>query len=94
MEKAEKNSGIEFLTEFYREKYFREYIRDGGSKIKFITGRPGSGKTCLLERLLEIAREEKYMTASFSAKRSGCTIFGKFILRSCASAISWTVSGR
>ena len=68
MEKAEKNSGIEFLTEFYREKYFREYIRDGGSKIKFITGRPGSGKTCLLERLLEIAREEKYMTASFSAK--------------------------
>lgn len=86
MEKAEKNSGIEFLTEFYREKYFREYIRDGGSKIKFITGRPGSGKTCLLERLLEIAREEKYMTASFSAKEIWMHDFREIyieILRQC-----------
>lgn len=36
--------GVEFLTDFWQEKYFQEYIRDGGSKIKFITGRPGSGK--------------------------------------------------
>ena len=42
--------GVEFLTDFWQEKYFQEYIRDGGSKIKFITGRPGSGKTHFLDR--------------------------------------------
>jgi len=29
--------GVEFLTDFWQEKYLQEYIRDGGSKIKFIT---------------------------------------------------------
>lgn len=40
--------GIGFLTDFWKEKYLQEYIKDGGSKIKFITGREGSGKTYFL----------------------------------------------
>ncbi len=68
MDTERKNDGISFLTDFYREKYFQEYIRDGGSKIKFVTGRPGSGKTFLMERLLKMAKEEHYRTAHFSAK--------------------------
>lgn len=60
--------GIEYLTEFWREKYFREYIREGGSKIKFVTGRPGSGKSFLLGVMEDIARKENYIVASFSAK--------------------------
>lgn len=60
--------GIEFLTSFWREKYLQEYIRDGGSKIKFVTGRPGSGKTHFLSLMTAIAQEEHYKTIRFSAK--------------------------
>lgn len=60
--------GIGFLTDFWQEKYFQEYIRDGGSKIKFVTGRHGSGKTHFLRLVTAIARRENYKTAQFSAK--------------------------
>lgn len=60
--------GIRFLTDFWREKYLQEYIQDGGSKIKFVTGRTGSGKTHLLKLMTAIAREENYKTVWFSAK--------------------------
>lgn len=60
--------GAGFLAEFWQEKYLREYIRDGGSKIKFVTGRPGSGKTYFLRLMTAIAQKENYRTAQFSAK--------------------------
>lgn len=60
--------GIRFLTDFWREKYLQEYIRNGGSKIKFVTGRSGSGKTHFLRLMMSIAREENYRTVWFSAK--------------------------
>ena len=60
--------GIEFLTDFWEAKYLREYIRDGGSKIKFVTGREGSGKSHFLKLVTGIARREGYKTAAFSAR--------------------------
>lgn len=60
--------GIQFLTDFWREKYLQEYIRDGGSKIKFVTGRTGSGKTHFLRLMASIAQKENYNTVRFSAK--------------------------
>lgn len=60
--------GIRFLSDFWREKYLREYIRDGGSKIKFVSGRTGSGKTHFLRLMGDIAREENYKTVAFSAR--------------------------
>lgn len=60
--------GIGLLTDFWEEKYLREYIQDGGSKIKFVTGREGSGKSCFLKLVTRIARKEGYKTASFSAR--------------------------
>lgn len=60
--------GIDFLTYFWREKYLQEYIREGGSKIKFVTGRPGSGKTHLLRLLSTMAAEEDYVCVHFSAR--------------------------
>jgi len=60
--------GIEFLTEFWREKYLQEYIRNGGSKIKFVTGRSGSGKTHFLRLMTAIAQKENYKTVRFSAR--------------------------
>ncbi len=60
--------GIDFLTDFWQEKYLQEYVRNGGSKIKFVTGRPGSGKTHFLKLMLSIAKKENYKTVWFSAK--------------------------
>lgn len=60
--------GIDFLTDFWRDRYLREFIRYGGSKIKFITGQPGSGKTHALRLLSSLARKEGYIVASFSAR--------------------------
>ena len=60
--------GISFLADFWREKYLQEYVRNGGSKIKFVTGRQGSGKTHFLRLMASIAREENYRTIQFSAK--------------------------
>lgn len=60
-------NGIRFLSDFWREKYLQEYIKNGGSKIKFITGRTGSGKTHFLRQITAVAQEENYKTVRFSA---------------------------
>ena len=64
----QQTDGIGFLADFWREKYLQEYIRNGGSKIKFVTGRTGSGKTHFLRLMMAVAREEHYKTVWFSAK--------------------------
>ena len=60
--------GIDFLTDFWKEKYLQEYIKNGGSKIKFITGRTGSGKSHFLRLMTAIAQNEHYKAVQFSAK--------------------------
>lgn len=66
--KEKRADGMEFLTDFWKEKYLQEYIRDGGSKIKFVSGRKGSGKTYFLRRMADIAEQENYKTVRFSAR--------------------------
>ncbi|MDO5425783.1 MAG: DUF2791 family P-loop domain-containing protein [Eubacteriales bacterium] len=65
---AQLTCGIRFLTDFWQEKYLQEYIRDGGSKIKFVTGRQGSGKTHFLQLMTNLAQKEHYKTVQFSAR--------------------------
>ena len=60
--------GMEFLTDFWKEKYLQEYIKNGGSKIKFVTGRKKSGKTYFLRMMSDLARQEHYKVVQFSAK--------------------------
>ncbi len=60
--------GIRVLTEFWKELYLKEYIRDGGSKMKFVTGKQGSGKTYFLKLTGQDAKEQGYKTVHFSAK--------------------------
>lgn len=62
------STGIHFVTDFWQKHYLEEYIREGGSKIKFVAGGPGSGKTHLLNYMTMLARENGYVTASFSAR--------------------------
>lgn len=82
----EVSAGISFLTDFWQEKYLREYIKEGGSKIKFVTGQKGSGKSHLLKLTAVLAEQENYVTAAFSAKEIWMHDFREIyieILRQC-----------
>ncbi len=83
----ELTCGIGFLTDFLKEKYLQEYIKNGGSKIKFATGRKGSGKTHFLRLMVALARKENYKTVYFSAKNIWMHDFKEIyveILRQCS----------
>ncbi len=79
-------AGAASLTDFLRDQYLRKYIAEGGSKIKFLKGRAGSGKTHLANLLCMDAAEENYLTATFSAKEVWLHDFREIyleILRQC-----------
>jgi hypothetical protein len=59
---------MKHLVDFWREHYLDSYIALGGSKIKFITGDPGSGKSHFLQSFLTEASERGFKTVSLSAK--------------------------
>jgi len=50
--------------------YLRSFIAEGGSKLKLLIGREGSGKTHLLRRVLEGAKEAGYITVLTTPKDS------------------------
>ena len=82
----EKPVGIDFLTDFLIEKYIQEYIAQGGSKIKFVTGCKGSGKTYLLRFMCGKAQESNFRPVFFSAKEIWLHDFKEIyleILRQC-----------
>jgi hypothetical protein len=56
------------LIDFISQKYMGEYISQGGSKIKFVTGKPGSGKTHFLHLISGAAWKQGFVTIHFSAK--------------------------
>ena len=58
----------EGIWHFWRDYYLDDYIACGGSKVKFLTGKPGSGKTHALLLLLEEARQRGYVTFFASAR--------------------------
>lgn len=60
--------GKDFILDFWLEKYLAEYLARGGSKIKFLSGRPGSGKTHFLEMLDIEAGNMGYIPVSLSAR--------------------------
>lgn len=64
----ENGSGIQALADFWKEKYLQQYIQNGGSKIKFVTGRKESGKTYFLRMMASAAEQENYKVVRFSAK--------------------------
>lgn len=60
--------GSDFIMDFWKEKYLANYLASGGSKIKFLTGRTGSGKTHFLEILAQEAKNMDYISISLSAQ--------------------------
>lgn len=78
--------GMDSLVQFLDKQYLEEYIPKSGSKIKFVTGRLGSGKTHMAERFLTGAAGRNYMTVSFSARDIWLNDFREIyleILRQC-----------
>lgn len=53
----------------WRDYYLNDYIAGGGSKVKFLIGKPGSGKTHALLLTLEEARRLGYVTFFADARR-------------------------
>lgn len=65
---SQLSCGQEPILDFWIDRYLKEYIPAGGSKIRFVTGRKGSGKTHFLRRLCYSAEELDYFVAQISAK--------------------------
>lgn len=59
----------EGIWNFWRDSYLDDFIASGGSKVKFLTGKPGSGKTHVLLLLLEEARRLGYVTVFADARQ-------------------------
>ena len=72
--------GVQFITDFWREKYLQQFIRQGGSKIKFLTGGEGSGKTHCLHLFQSVAKQEGFLTVSLSARALWLHDFREFYL--------------
>lgn len=60
--------GLDSLADFWEKQYLERFIPAGGSKIKMITGHPGSGKTHFAEWMKLKSKEDGYFTVSFSAR--------------------------
>ena len=61
-------TGIEVLADFWEKMYLREFIAPGGSKVKFVTGRRGSGVSFFLKVMEERAVKDNFVKVSFSAR--------------------------
>ena len=60
--------GLDKVSSFLRKEYFASYIKKGGSKIKFLMGKKGSGKTHLLALMAMEAEEEGFLSISLDAQ--------------------------
>ena len=64
---SELSCGLGFLSDFWINHYLDQYIPAGGSKLKFVTGKSGCGKTFFLRVFEEAALNRNYIVAAFSA---------------------------
>lgn len=53
---------------FWRDAYLEDFVRGGGAAVKWLTGRPGAGKTEALRRIRDAAEAIGYLAAGISAR--------------------------
>ncbi len=63
------------IAAFWRDQYLGSYVAEGGSAVKWLRGREGSGKTRLLSEMRRVAAAEGYLTAGVSARE---VMIGRF----------------
>lgn len=59
--------GREIWLDFFKEYQLEYFIKNGGSKVKFLIGSKGIGKTHLVRSVLYDAKQEDYVTVYLSA---------------------------
>ncbi len=60
--------GLDKVSTFIKNEYFDTYIANGGSKIKFVTGKKGSGKSHLLKLMAFDAAEGGFLTVELDSR--------------------------
>lgn len=68
---AEMTLGEEHWLDRFKEHYLYNYLAQGGSKVKVLVGRAGSGKTHLLRCVEQDARDLGYEVVYLSAPEMG-----------------------
>ncbi len=68
MNRRSEGEGLDILLNFWEREYLERYIKDGGSKIKFVTGRKGAGTTYFLREFAKRAQNRQYLTVTLSAE--------------------------
>ncbi|SHH03607.1 P-loop protein of unknown function [Thermosyntropha lipolytica DSM 11003] len=65
----EMTLGYELWPYLVKEHYLDFFIKEGGSKVKILVGKEGSGKSHLLKLIEVDARQQGYETVSFSLRQ-------------------------
>ncbi len=60
--------GLDKVSSFIDREYLKSYIKEGGSKIKFITGKKGAGKTHLTKLLSFAAEDDGYIVVELDSR--------------------------
>ena len=60
--------GLDKVSSFIKREYFDTFISHGGSKIKFVTGKKGSGKSHLLKLLSFDAEDSGFITVELDSR--------------------------
>ncbi len=60
--------GLDKVSSFIKNEYFDTYIANGGSKIKFVTGKKGSGKSHLVKLMAFDASDSGFITVELDSR--------------------------
>jgi hypothetical protein len=60
--------GLDKVSSFIKDEYFDTYISHGGSKIKFVTGKKGAGKSHLLKLMSFDAMDSSFITVELDSR--------------------------
>ncbi len=60
--------GLDKVSSFIKKEYFDTYIANGGSKIKFVTGKKGAGKSHLMKLMSFDAKDSGFVTVELDSR--------------------------
>lgn len=80
--------------DFLDTHYLQAFLTDGGSKLKLVVGREGSGKTFMLQQLLTKARTRGYLTRLLSASDFPLHSFHQLYGQVVTSIDPWSLARR
>lgn len=77
------------MEQFWRQWYLHGFVDLGVGKVKFIKGRPGSGKTHFLRHLGIVSQSDHYVVVSLDANATRLATIDE-LYKAVASRIAWS----